>query len=80
MSSNKVLRLKYVSNKNDEYWEITFEHTVVAHGYGYDLGNKIAENYRKKYKPGKFLVGDQKLTQHVSVLHKLMGKDTPTKL
>jgi deoxyxylulose-5-phosphate synthase len=54
---------------SEQYWEIhldehltsrgkrvTSVHKVTAHGFGYDLGQRISDNYREKYKPENYVI------------------------
>ena len=54
---------------SEQYWEIHLDehltsrgkraasvHKVTAHGYGYDLGQQIADNYKEKYKPENYVI------------------------
>tara|TARA_Y100000310_G_scaffold95193_2_gene93034 strand:+ start:2815 stop:3048 length:234 start_codon:yes stop_codon:yes gene_type:complete len=72
-SHKKVLRLDHIPHRSDEYWEIVYKYEIIAHGFGYDLGEKIANNYRDKYNPDEFLIGDQTFMESMNKLQKLIN-------
>ena len=54
---------------SEQYWELHLDeylmsrgkvagsaHKVTAYGYGYDLAEKIANNYKEKYNPESYII------------------------
>ena len=76
VKKSDVLHLYLLPNSKHEDWDILYNGDVIATGEGYELGQKIAQNYRDKYSPKSYIVTDPETVASMYELKKLMGKNT----
>ena len=72
----KTCAFGFVNKEKLKNKKTTGNGDVIATGEGYELGQKIAQNYRDKYSPKSYIVTDPETVASMYELKKLMGKNT----
>ena len=68
-----ILHLYLIPDSKEEEWCVMQDGSITAMGNGYNLGKKIAENYRDHYQPKSFFITDDNTVTNISELKTLMG-------